>query len=75
MDLEEDRKRGKKTPTPEYPFEYVLLKYREKFGLSWCELMETPIKVLYQDLKMLEIEENVSKWRANIEDNDSTIKR
>lgn len=36
-----------------------------KFGVSWPELMETPLDVIYQDLEIAQIEEDVVEWEKS----------
>ena len=56
MFLNWKHKGNTKNPPTEAPLTYLLLKYRERFQLSWKQLLETPMRVIDEDLEMLSIE-------------------
>jgi surfactin synthase thioesterase subunit len=45
------------------PFEYVALKYREKFHMTWQEFLAVPFHVFKSDMDMLKVENDVLEWR------------
>jgi hypothetical protein len=50
------------------PLDYVLMKYRERFKLSWHELMQIPLKVVMKDIEMISLEEKVLKSKQDKEE-------
>lgn len=43
------------------PIEYIIMKYRQYFGLSWAQFVETPLDVFFLDLEMMSIEAEVEE--------------
>lgn len=42
-----------------------MLKYREKFNLSWVDIINVPMTVVKQDLEMFDIEDSVVKYNQS----------
>lgn len=77
MYLGELSNKGKPNVSP--PTEYTLMKYRERFGLSWYQLMNMPHSVLVQDIEMMKIESDMIGYKgansmANVNKNYGTVR-
>ena len=62
---EVDLRDGKSINLPEMPKELQILRYREKFHLSWEQFKNTPIRIFYSDLAILSLEADVLKSKQN----------
>lgn len=53
------------------PYEYIVLKYRQYFGLTYKEFLDVPSEVFYTDLEMISLEAEAEKARINAIKNKS----
>ncbi len=50
----------------EPPWDYVLMKYRQKFNLTWQEAMETPLSIMQKDMEMSSIENQMLQSKEDM---------
>lgn len=41
------------------PIEYAIMKYRQYFGLSWRQFVDTPVEVYLRDCELMAVEAEV----------------
>jgi len=54
---------GKDVKLPTVPFELIVLRYRERFHISYKQFLETPWEIIIQDLEIWEIENDIKEYK------------
>jgi len=47
------------------PLDYIGMKYRQQFNISWQELMATPFDVVLKDLEMMDMEADMLDYQQS----------